>query len=133
MADERDDAHLPHHREGDESGTDFRPARHVEAVVLRGTNGTSKALMIIGSSALSILLAVSAFLLGRDRTNIDRDINRAQVRADDAYELTQKHEAVSAAFVATQAALAQEVADLKKQSKENADVLRTLLVEVRKR
>ena len=123
-----------HHRETDPLGSDFRPKRNLEEreVIIR-RNGASKALMVVGSATISILMALLAFFAGRDRVQVDDDIARIDAIVTTTTAQVAAHETMLRVFEAGQQRLEMDIAETRKQTEETNVMLRTVLVEVKRR
>ncbi len=124
-------------REGDPPGSDFRHRRQYEereVIIKRNSNAVAKVLIIIGSTVISVLLAATAFMIGRDRNVIDRDIADVRNIALQNSATTAAHTAQLVAIGVNQESFKLEIAGFKEEaarvrqlSEENQVMLRTLL------
>lgn len=117
------------HRETDPMGSDFRAARKLEEreIIVKRVNGSTRALMIIGSSVISILLAVTAFMLGRDRKSIDQQIDELRAGRAQNQAAIILHSTELARMAATQDAMSKEISEIKKITDDNNALNRQML------
>ena len=134
MAPERADAHILHHRETDPAGSDFRRRRYCEEreVVIKRNGGGTKVLIVIGSSAISILLALVAFFGVRDRVSVDRDIVRIDNQVQQLEAIVTGNTAQIQVLNATQIRFGTDVTEVKQNQERMMAQMNNLILEIRK-
>jgi hypothetical protein len=118
-----------HHRAEDPPGSDFRRLRYLEEreVIVRKNGTVNKVLVIIGGTAITILLAMVAFFAGRDRVRVDNDIARIDAVVVTTTAQVASHEAQLRVFQSRQERVMVDLAEIRKQVEDNNELLRRVL------